>query len=249
METSLLQNKIAIVTGGSRGIGRAICLKLAELGAKVYVNYSSRADAAEEVVAEIKKNGGDATVVGFNVNDANAVETAIKGIVEQEKRIDILVNNAGISIDALLMRMSDDDWKKTVDVNLNGAFYCSKAVIKTMMKTGGTIINMSSVVGRMGNAGQTAYAASKAGLIGFTKSLAKEVASRGVRVNAIAPGFITTDMTNALPEEHREKLTQVIPLKRLGEAKDIADTVAFLASDSGSYITGQVIGVDGGMYM
>ena len=245
-----LNNKIALVTGGSRGIGRGISIKLAQLGATVFVNFSSRSEAAEEVVKIIQGNGGKAYVLGFNVDDSSAVDAAIATIIEQEKKLDILVNNAGISIDALAMRMSDENWRRVLDVNLSGSFYCARASIKHMMKArSGRIINVSSVIGRMGNAGQAAYAASKAGIIGMTKSLAKELASRNITVNAIAPGYITTDMTGALASEHKDKIIQAIPLGRLGEVDDLVEAVAFLASDGAGYITGQVLGVDGGMYM
>ena len=245
-----LANKVALVTGGSRGIGRGICIKLAQCGATVFVNFSSRQDAADEVVNVIRDNGGKAFAIGFNVDDSSAVDAAVSKIIEQEKRLDILVNNAGISIDSLAMRMSDENWKRVLDVNLSGSFYCSRAAIKPMMKArSGRIINISSVIGRMGNAGQAAYSASKAGVIGMTKSLAKELASRNITVNAIAPGYIATDMTSSIAPEYKDKLVQVIPLGRLGEVEDLVESVAFLASDGAKYITGQVLGVDGGMYM
>ena len=245
-----LVNKIALVTGGSRGIGRGVCIKLAQLGATVFVNYSSRRDAADEVVNIIQSSGGKAFAIGFNVDDSAAVDAAVAKIIEQEKKLDILVNNAGISIDSLAMRMSDENWKRVLDVNLSGSFYCARAAIRPMMKArSGRIINVSSVVGRMGNAGQAAYSASKAGVIGMTKSLARELASRNITVNAIAPGYITTDMTDALASEHKEKLMQVIPLGRLGGVEDLVEAVAFLASDGAGYITGQILGIDGGMYM
>ena len=245
-----LTGKVVLVTGGSRGIGRGICIKLAELGATVFVNFSSRQDAADEVVKVIQGNGGKAFAIGFNVDDSAAVDAAISKIIEQEKKLDILVNNAGISIDSLAMRMSDESWKRVLDVNLSGSFYCSRAAIKPMMKArSGRIINVSSVVGRMGNAGQAAYAASKAGVIGMTKSLAKELASRNITVNAIAPGYIMTDMTGTLAPEYKDKLLQAIPLGRLGDVADLVEAVAFLASDGAKYITGQILGVDGGLYI
>jgi len=236
--------KIAIVTGGSRGIGKACSIELAKEGYTVIVNYAGNEAAANATVNEIKANGGEAVALKFDVSDKEAVKAAIDGIVKDFGRVDVLVNNAGITKDGLIIRMSEDDWDKVINTNLNSAFYVTKPVVKVMMKQrSGCIINMASVVGVYGNAGQANYAAAKAGLIGFTKTLAKELASRGITANAIAPGFIQTDMTHGLDAE---KIASAIPLGRLGTVDDIAQTVKFLVK-SGAYITGQVIGVDGGL--
>lgn len=245
-----LKEQVVVVTGGGRGIGRALSLKFASLGATVMVNYSRREDAAAAVVNEILANGGNAKALGFDVADAEAVESAFNEIFEEYKRIDVLVNNAGIAIDALAMRLRKEDWQRQLDVNLSGSFFCAQAALKYMMKARyGRIINISSVIGEMGNAGQVAYSASKAGVIGMTKSLAKELAVRGVTVNAITPGFIATDMTSNLNEEYKAKLLSQIPLGRLGEVDDLVDAVTFFALPGSSYITGQVLGVNGGLYM
>ena len=236
--------KVAIVTGASRGIGKACALELAKDGYTVIINYTSNPEKAEEVVNEIKENGGCAKSSKFDVSNKEEVQTAIDGIFTEFGRIDVLVNNAGITRDNLIIRMSDEEWENVIRVNLNSAFYVTKPVAKIMMKQRqGCIINMSSIAGVCGNAGQSNYSASKAGVIGFTKSLAKELASRNIRVNAIAPGLIQTDMTKDLDTS---KIAEAIPLKRAGEPSDIAKTVRFLASDA-PYITGQVIGVDGGL--
>lgn len=236
--------KIAIVTGGSRGIGKACSIELAKEGYTVVVNYAGNEEAANATVAEIKANGGDARAMQFDVSDKESVKASIGAVVKEFGRVDVLVNNAGITKDGLIIRMSEDDWDKVINTNLNSAFYVTKPVVKVMMKQrSGCIVNMASVVGVYGNAGQANYAAAKAGIIGLTKSLAKELASRGITVNAIAPGFIQTDMTHGLDAE---KITSVIPLGRMGTPDDIAQTVKFLAK-SGSYITGQVISVDGGL--
>jgi 3-oxoacyl-[acyl-carrier protein] reductase len=236
--------KVAIVTGASRGIGKACALELANDGYTIIVNYTSNPDSAEQVVNEIIASGGYAKKMKFDVSNKDEVKPAIEEVFNEFGRIDVLVNNAGITKDNLLIRMSDDEWEKVININLNSAFYVTKPVAKIMMKQRfGCIINMASVVGVFGNAGQSNYAASKAGMIGFTKSLAKELAPRGIRVNAIAPGFIQTDMTKELDTS---KIAEAIPLKKLGQASDIAKTVKFLASDA-PYITGQVIGVDGGL--
>lgn len=235
---------VALVTGGSRGIGKACALELAKAGVDVVINYAGNEAAANETLAELKALGSNAKAYKFNVADAQLCEENIKAIIEEYGRIDILVNNAGITRDGLFIRMPQDNWNAVIDTNLNSAFYVSNPVVKLMMKQrSGAIINMSSIVGVMGNAGQANYAAAKAGLIGFTKSLAKELGSRNIRVNAIAPGFIQTDMTKDLP---LDEILKVIPLKKLGQAEDIAKTVKFLALDA-EYITGQVIGVDGGL--
>ena len=246
----LLDGKTALVTGASRGIGRAIALCLAAEGARVAINYAGNVKAAEEVKASIEAAGGTAILCQADIADSAAVEAMIADVVKEFGAIDILVNNAGITRDTLLMRMKDEDFAKVLDTNLKGVFYCTKAVSKLMMKKrAGRIINMASVVGLVGNAGQTNYAAAKAGVIGFSKSAAKELASRGITVNVVAPGFIGTDMTAVLPEAVKEKTLAGIPLGKMGEPEDVANAVLFLASDQASYITGQVVNVDGGMVM
>lgn len=246
----LLDGKTALVTGASRGIGRAIALCLAAEGARVAINYAGNVKAAEEVKASVEAAGGTAILCQADIADSAAVEAMIADVVKEFGAIDILVNNAGITRDTLLMRMKDEDFAKVLDTNLKGVFYCTKAVSKLMMKKrAGRIINMASVVGLVGNAGQTNYAAAKAGIIGFSKSAAKELASRGITVNVVAPGFIGTDMTAGLPESVKEKMLTDIPLGRMGEPEDVANAVLFLASDQASYITGQVVNVDGGMVM
>ncbi len=244
----LLNNSVALVTGGGRGIGRAIALELARAGAKIVVNYAGRADKAEETVQLIQEAGGDGIAVQANVSVSEDVDRLIQTAVNTYGRIDILVNNAGITRDTLLLRMKESDWDDVLDTNLKGVFLCTKAVSKGMMKQrSGSIINISSVVGITGNAGQANYAAAKAGILGFTKSIAKELASRGVRVNAVAPGYISTDMTESLPEEVRKQIIGQIPLGRIGVPEEVARTVVFLASPAASYITGQTLSVDGGM--
>ena len=246
----MLNGKIAVVTGASRGIGRAIATKLAKLGATVIINYNGSAEKAEEVKQKIIADGGRAEIMQCNVADYDSCEAFFKEIINQFKRIDILVNNAGITKDGLMMRMSEEDFTSVIDVSLKGTFHGIRFASRQMMKQrSGRIINMSSVVGISGNAGQVNYAASKAGVIGMTKSAAKELASRNITVNAIAPGFIETDMTSVLSEKVIEETMKQIPLGRLGSAEDIAETAAFLASDAAAYITGQVISVDGGMAM
>ena len=246
----LLDGKTALVTGASRGIGRAIALCLAAEGARVAINYAGNVKAAEEVKAIIEAAGGTAILCQADIADSAAVEAMIADVVKEFGAIDILVNNAGITRDTLLMRMKDEDFAKVLDTNLKGVFYCTKAVSKLMMKKrSGRIVNMASVVGLVGNAGQTNYAAAKAGVIGFSKAAAKELASRGITVNVVAPGFIGTDMTAGLPESVKEKMLTDIPLGRMGEPEDVANAVLFLASDQASYITGQVVNVDGGMVM
>ena len=247
---STLNGEVALVTGGGRGIGRAIALRLASLGATVLVNYSRSKDEAREVVASILSQGGTADALQFDVGDPEDVEKGIKAGIEKFGKISILVNNAGIAVDGLLVRTKTADWDRTLQVNLSGAFFCARAVAKSMMKERtGRIINISSIIGEMGNAGQAAYSASKAGLLGLTKSLARELASRNVTVNAITPGYIVTDMTSSLTEDLREEMLRNIPLGRLGTAEDIAEIVAFLCSPGAAYITGEAIGVNGGMYM
>ena len=246
----LLDGKTALVTGASRGIGRAIALRLAAEGARVAINYAGNVKAAEEVKAAIEAAGGTAILCRADVADSAAVEAMVAAVAKEFGTIDILVNNAGITRDTLLMRMKDEDFAKVLDTNLKGVFYCTKAVSKLMMKKrAGRIVNMASVIGLVGNAGQANYAAAKAGVIGFSKSVAKELASRGITVNVVAPGFIGTDMTADLPETVKEKALADIPLGKMGEPEDVANAVLFLASDQASYITGQVVNVDGGMVM
>lgn len=250
MSNRTLENKTAVVTGASRGIGRAVALKLASLGANIVLNYRSSVKSVEEVVEEIKALGGKAVAVQGDVSSFDEAGIIIKAAVENFGSLDILVNNAGITKDGLLARMKEEDFDSVIETNLKGTFNCIRHATPIMMKQrSGKIINMTSVVGVAGNAGQVNYAASKAGVIGMTKSAAKELASRGITVNAIAPGFIQTDMTDSLSDKVKEELLSGIPLKRLGQAEEIADLAAFLASDSASYITGQVINVNGGMYM
>lgn len=245
-----LVGKVALVTGGSRGIGRAVALKLAENGADVAINYAGNTAAAEEVKAAIEKMGRKAMLVQGSVADTDGVQSLVNQVVKELGRLDILINNAGITRDGLLMRMKEADWDAVLETNLKGVFNCSKAVMRTMMKQkSGRIVNMASVVGEMGNAGQANYAAAKAGVIGFTKSLAKEVASRGITVNAVAPGFIATDMTKVLTDDQKAEMARSIPLGRAGQPEDVANAVLFLVSDEAAYITGQVLNVDGGMVM
>ncbi|MEC9452409.1 MAG: 3-oxoacyl-[acyl-carrier-protein] reductase [Cyanobacteriota bacterium] len=243
-----LTGQTALITGASRGIGRAVALALAEAGAEVVVNYSSSADAAEEVVQAITSNGGSAYAIKANVAEEDAVDQLIKTVLERSSSLDILINNAGITRDGLLMRMKTEDWQTVVNLNLTGVFLCTRAVARTMLKQkSGRIINITSVVGLMGNAGQANYAAAKAGVVGLTKSTAKEVASRGITVNAVAPGFITTDMTKELDSE---PILAAIPLGSFGTPEQVAGAVRFLAADpAAAYITGQVLQVDGGMLM
>lgn len=243
-----LQGKCALVTGGSRGIGRAVCLELARQGARVAVNYAGNAAAAEETVKACEALGAEAFAIQADVADAAACETMVKEVLTRFGRLDILVNNAGVTRDGLMPMMKEADWDAVLDTNLKGAFHCMKAVYRPMMKQKyGRIVNLSSIVGLRGNAGQANYAASKAGLIGLTKSMAKELAGRNVTVNAVAPGFIDTDMTAALPEKAREAMLSTIPMGRLGQAEDVARAVAFFAGDASAYVTGQVLCVDGGM--
>ncbi|MEK4761580.1 3-oxoacyl-[acyl-carrier-protein] reductase [Viridibacillus sp. FSL E2-0187] len=245
-----LEGKTAVVTGASRGIGRAIALILAEQGARVVVNYSGSQSKAEEVVAEITENGGEAIAVQANVADADEVTALMKAATDTFGSLDILVNNAGITRDNLLMRMKEQDWDDVMNTNLKGVFLCTKAVSRQMMKQrAGRIINVASIVGVSGNAGQANYVAAKAGVIGLTKTTAKELAARNIYVNAVAPGFIATEMTDELPAEVKDQMLGQIPLAKLGDPKDVAKVVLFLASDDASYITGQTIHVDGGMVM
>jgi len=242
--------RIVWVTGGSRGIGRAICLAFASADTQVYFNYSSASDAAAETEKLVAEGGGTATGVRVNVAAGQEVTEFVKRIVNESGRIDILVNNAAITRDGLIVRMKESDWDDVLDTNLKGAFNCIKAVAKPMLKQrSGRIINVSSVVGVSGNPGQANYVASKAGIIGLAKAVAKELASRGITVNTVAPGYIETDMTAALADKAKEAMVSMIPLGRAGEPEDIAAAVVFLASDEASYITGQVLHVSGGMYM
>ena len=242
--------KTAVVTGGSRGLGRAVCLELAAGGANVVLCYAGNESAADETAAACVVLGAKALAVRCNVADSGEVKALMDAAVQTFGRIDILVNNAGITRDGLLMMMKEDDFDAVIGTNLKGTFLCMKAVSRLMMKQRyGRIVNLSSVVGLRGNAGQVNYAASKAGVIGMTKSLAKELASRGVTVNAVAPGFMETDMTAAMPEAAKAATLAAIPMGRMGAAEDVARTVAFLASEEAGYITGQVVAVDGGMSM
>ena len=242
------EKKIAVVTGGARGIGKAIALELAKAGNLVVINYNGSEEKARETKAEIEAAGGQADILQCNVADFDACEAFFKAVAEKYGRVDILVNNAGVTKDGLLMKMSEEDFSRVVDTNLKGTFNCIRHVSRMMLKQrSGQIISLSSVVGLRGNAGQANYAASKAGIIGMTKSAARELASRGVTVNAVAPGFIETEMTAVLSEEVKKASAAQIPLGYFGKPEDIAKTVAFLASDDAAYITGQVIQVDGGM--
>jgi 3-oxoacyl-[acyl-carrier protein] reductase len=242
--------RIVLVTGASRGIGKAIALAFAAVGDHVIINFSSNEEAAKEVVKECQAAGGSAELSGFNVGASDQVVTAIQNIKEKHGRIDVLVNNAGISKDGLFIRFSDEDWHRVFNINLEGAFFVSREASKLMVKARkGAIINISSVVGEMGNAGQVAYVSSKAGMIGMTKALARELSSRNITVNAITPGFIETDMTATLDEKVKEAHLHNIPLSRYGSAEEVAASAVFLASNGAAYITGQVLGVNGGLYM
>jgi 3-oxoacyl-[acyl-carrier protein] reductase len=244
------EGKSAIVTGASRGIGREIALLLAKEGARVAVNYSGSKDKADEVVKLITESGGEAFAIQANVSDADDVKNMVDKTLELFGSIDILVNNAGITRDNLLMRMKEDEWDDVININLKGVFLCTKGVTRQMMRQrAGRIVNVASIVGVSGNSGQANYVAAKAGVIGFTKTAAKELASRNINVNAVAPGFITTDMTDVLSDEVKDQMMSVIPLGKLGRAEDVARTVLFLLSEDADYITGQTIHVDGGMVM
>ena len=246
----MLAGKVALVTGASRGIGKAIACKLAREGAKVIINYNGSKEKAEAVKSEIEAAGGQAEVYQCDVSDYTACETFIQTVIKEEGSLDILVNNAGITKDGLLMKMSEEDFDKVLDTNLKGAFNTIRFASRQMLRQkGGRIINMSSVVGVSGNAGQANYAASKAGVIGLTKAAARELASRGITVNAIAPGFIETDMTDVLSDKVKEASEAQIPLGHFGKPEDVAAAAAFLASEEARYITGQVLHVDGGMFM
>ncbi|MSP24634.1 MAG: glucose 1-dehydrogenase [Myxococcales bacterium] len=245
-----LNEKVALVTGGSRGIGRAICETLAAQGAHVVVNYVRGEAAAREVVLAIEARGGTAEIAGFDVSDMKVAEESVAAIAKKHGRLDILVANAGVAVDGLLLRVKEDDLDQLFAINVKGSLGCARAAIKTMMRAKcGRVIFLSSVVAEMGNAGQVGYAASKAALLGVTKTLAREYASRGITVNAVAPGFIETDMTAAIAEPARVELQKAIPLGRIGTTAEVAAAVAFLASDEAAYITGQTLRVNGGMYV
>ena len=246
----LLDGRVALVTGASRGIGRAIAIALARAGSDVAVNCAGRVEAAQEVAEEIRALGRQAFVVKANVADSDEVNDMVKSVLAEFGRLDILVNNAGITRDNLIMRMSEEDWDSVMSVNLKGSFNCAKAVTKSMLKARyGRIVNISSVVGISGNAGQANYAATKAGLIGFSKAMAKELGSRNITVNVVAPGFIETDMTASLSDEMKKSMSGHISLGRLGKPEDVAAAVVFLVSEQASYITGQVLAVDGGLVL
>lgn len=247
---SKLAGKTAIITGASRGIGAEIARKFAAEGAKVVVNYSGSQEKAEAVVADIQANGGEAIAVKANVSDSESVKAMVDETMKTFGSVDILVNNAGITRDNLMMRMKDDEWDDVINTNLKGVFVCTKAVTRQMMKQrAGRIVNIASIVGVMGNAGQANYVASKAGVIGLTKTTARELASRGITANAVAPGFITTDMTDQLNEEVQKAMLGQIPLSRFGAPEDVAKAALFLASEDASYMTGQTLHLDGGMVM
>ncbi|KAB2954445.1 3-oxoacyl-[acyl-carrier-protein] reductase [Heliorestis acidaminivorans] len=245
-----VDQRVVLVTGASRGIGRAVALRFAEEGYAVVVNYMGNEEKAREVVEQIEAKGGQAIAIKADVSKQEEVEALLQELLNRFGRIDVLVNNAGITRDNLLMRLKENDWDAVMNTNLKGVYLCSKAIAKVMMKQRqGRIVNLTSVIGQIGNAGQSNYAAAKAGVIGFTKSLARELASRNITVNAVAPGFIVTDMTDKLPEELRNNMIQAIPLSRFGQPEDVANVVVFLASEQSAYITGQTINVDGGMVM
>ncbi|MEM7008180.1 MAG: 3-oxoacyl-[acyl-carrier-protein] reductase [Thermodesulfobacteriota bacterium] len=244
-----LKGKVALVTGGSRGIGKSIAKRLAADGANVIINYTQNDAAANETKKEIEDAGGTAEIVKFDVSDFDAVHEAVDKIIENHQGLHILINNAGITQDTLLMRMKEEDWDNVMSINLKGIFNCTKAVTRNMLKQReGRIVNLTSVVGEMGNAGQTNYAASKAGIIGFTKACAREMAPRGITVNAVSPGFIQTDITDELTEELKKDYISRIPMNRFGTTEDVAGAVAFLTSDDASYITGEVFRINGGIY-
>jgi len=245
-----LGGKTAVVTGGGRGIGRTVSLRLAEMGCLVYVNYMSRSEAAEETVLQIRNRSGKGQIIQFDVADFNQTQGAFKEIISRSGSIDVLINNAGITRDGLVARMKESDWDSVLDTNLKGAFCCAKAAVKPMMKNRwGRIVNIGSIVGFSGNAGQVNYAAAKAGLIGLTKSLAREFASRHITVNCVAPGYVVTEMTDRLDDSVKEKMLGEIPMGTLGTPADIAAAVAYLVSEEAGYVTGQTIHVNGGMYM
>ncbi len=244
------RKKVALVTGGSRGIGRAICEHLAAAGMLVGINYVSRSEAAEATLSHVRQQGGRGFLAPFDVADSDAVQEGINQIISEHGGVDVLVNNAGITRDGLMVRMREEDWDAVLDTNLKGTFFCAKAVMRPMMKKRwGRIINITSVIGFLGNGGQVNYAAAKAGMVGLTKSLARELAPRGITVNGVAPGYIVTDMTRTLPDSVQDAIKTQIPLGSLGVPADVASAVAFLASEDSRYITGQTLHVNGGMYM
>ncbi len=245
-----LKDQVALVTGASRGIGKAVALALGRRGAKVMINYRENKGAAESTLKALLAEGGQGQLVPFDIAREDQVEEGVKKIVDQHKKIDILVNNAGLTSNNLLVRVSAEEWDRVIGVNLKGTFHCTKSVCRRMIRERyGRIANLTSVVGQMGNAGQSVYASSKAGIIGFTKAMARELASRGITVNAVAPGFIDTEMTAALSAELRQEFMRSIPLARFGTGEDVAETVSFLVGPGANYITGQVINVNGGLYV
>ena len=245
----MLNGKVALITGGSRGIGKSVSIELAKAGAIVIINYANSESSAKEVLNIVEESGGTGEILQFNVSDTIVVEEKIKYILEKYEKIDILVNNAGITRDSLFMRMKEQQWDEVFEVNTKGVFNCPKNVVRSMVKNQyGKIINITSVVGEMGNPGQANYSSTKSAIMGFTKSLAKELGSKNINVNAISPGFIETDITDVLPDSVKEKYKEIIPLSRFGIPEDVAKAVLFLASDDSSYITGEILKINGGLY-
>ena len=245
----MLNGKVALITGGSRGIGKSVSIELAKAGAIVIINYANSESSAKEVLNIVEESGGTGEILQSNVSDTIVVEEKIKYILEKYEKIDILVNNAGITRDSLFMRMKEQQWDEVFEVNTKGVFNCTKNVVRSMVKNQyGKIINITSVVGEMGNPGQANYSSTKSAIMGFTKSLAKELGSKNINVNAISPGFIETDITDVLPDSVKEKYKEIIPLSRFGIPEDVAKAVLFLASDDSSYITGEILKINGGLY-